>query len=69
MPDQPSQERSVAKVRAGLAVLGLVVVVALGMMATIGSPAGKAVMFAIAATVLVRAYLLYRSLRREQAAL
>jgi hypothetical protein len=36
------------------------------MIAVIESPAGKALMFAIAATVLVRAFLLFRSLRREQ---
>ena len=68
MPDPTPQQPSVAKVRIGLAVLGLVLVVALVMVAVIESPAGKALMFAIAATVLVRAFLLYRSLRREQEA-
>jgi hypothetical protein len=67
MPDPTPQEPNVAKVRIGLAVLGLVLVVALVMIAVIDSPVGKAVMFAIAATVVVRAFLLYRSLRREQA--
>jgi uncharacterized membrane protein len=53
------------KVRLGLAIIGLVLVVALVMMAVVESPAGKAVMFAIALTALVRAYLLARSLRSE----
>jgi len=51
-----------------LALITVVVVVALVMIAVIDSPAGKAVMFAIAVTAVVRAYLLYRSLRQEQRA-
>jgi hypothetical protein len=53
------------KVRLGLAIIGLVLVVALVMVAVVEAPAGKAVMFAIALTALVRAYLLARSLRAE----
>jgi Flp pilus assembly protein TadB len=63
-----AEETSVTKVRVGLALITVVVVVALVMIAVIDSPAGKAVMFAIAVTAVVRAYLLFRSLRREQQA-
>jgi hypothetical protein len=38
------------------------------MAVVVEAPVGKAVMFAIALTALVRAYLLYRSLRQEQQA-
>lgn len=53
------------KVRLGLAIIGLVLVVALVMVVVVEAPAGKALMFAIALTALVRAYLLARSLRTE----
>ncbi len=66
MPDETPQERSVAKVRIGLALIGVVILVALVMVAVVEAPAGKALMFAIALTAMVRAYLLYRDLRREQ---
>jgi hypothetical protein len=66
MADATPTEINPTKVRIGLAVLAIVLIVALGMIAVIDSPAGKALMFAIAATVLVRAFLLFRSLRREQ---
>ena len=68
MSDETPPQRSVAKVRIGLALIGVVILVALVMIAVIEAPAGKAVMFAIALTAFVRAYLLYRDLRREQAA-
>jgi len=68
MPDETPQERSVAKVRIGLALIGVVILVGLVMIAVVEAPAGKALMFAIVVTALVRAYLLYRSLRREQRA-
>ena len=68
MPDETPQERSVVKVRIGLALIGVVILVALAMVAVVEAPAGKALMFAIALTAMVRAYLLYRDLRREQAA-
>ncbi|HET6948961.1 MAG TPA: hypothetical protein VFI47_01195 [Acidimicrobiales bacterium] len=61
-----AEETNVAKVRIGLGLICVVVVAAIAMMIVIESPAGKAVMFAIAVTALVRFYLLYRSLRREQ---
>jgi hypothetical protein len=53
------------KVRLGLAIIGLVLVVSLVMVAVVEAPAGKALMFAIALTALVRAYLLARSLRTQ----
>ena len=59
---------SPAKVRIGLAIIGIVLAVALLMIAVIDSAVGKAVMFAIAVTALVRAFLLYRALRQEQPA-
>lgn len=59
--DSPQVDRR--RVRLGLAIIGLVLVVALVMVAVVESPAGKAVMFAIALTALVRAFLLARSLR------
>jgi hypothetical protein len=68
MPDEAPQERNVTKVRIGLALIGVVILVGLVMLAVVESPAGKAVMFAIVVTAMVRAYLLYRSLRREQQA-
>ena len=58
---------NVTKVRLGLALVVVVVVAALATMLAIDSPAGKAVMFAIVLTVLVRAYMLFRSLKQEGA--
>jgi hypothetical protein len=63
-----AEETNVTKVRIGLGLITVVVVVALAVMAVIDSPVAKAVMFAIALTALVRAFLLFRSLRRDQAA-
>jgi hypothetical protein len=68
MPDETPSERSVAKVRIGLALIGVVILVALVMAVVVEAPAGKAIMFAIAVTAVVRAYLLYRYLRSEQQA-
>jgi hypothetical protein len=53
------------KVRLGLALICVAVLVAVGLAFVIEAPAGKAVMLAIAATGIIRAYLLYRSIRRE----
>lgn len=61
-PDAPVDPR---KVRYGLAVVGVVLVVALVLLVLIDSALGKAVMFAIAAFAVVRAYLLSRWLRNE----
>jgi len=65
MDDGAAPQINRNKVRLGLAIVGLVLVVALVMVAVVESPAGKAVMFAIALTALVRAFLLARSLRSE----
>jgi hypothetical protein len=61
-----ADEVSVTKVRFGLAIIGVVIVVALGLAAVIDAPVGRAIMFAVALTALVRAYMLYLELRREQ---
>jgi hypothetical protein len=56
----------IAKVRIGLAIIGLVMLAALAGIVLVEAPAGKAVMFAIALTAFVRAFLLARSLRKDQ---
>lgn len=53
------------KVRAGLAIICVVVVVAVVGLFTIPSTLGKAVMLAVALSAFVRAALLVRALRRE----
>lgn len=58
-------ERDPRKVRIGLALICAVVVIALAAMAVIEDPFGRALMFAVAATAFVRAYLLFRWLRRS----
>ncbi|MEY2451947.1 MAG: hypothetical protein QOD92_1521 [Acidimicrobiaceae bacterium] len=49
------------KVRIGFAFIAVVVVVAIVSFFAVEAPAGKAVMFAIALTAFVRAFLLVRS--------
>jgi hypothetical protein len=56
------------KVRIGLALITVVILVSLVMVFVIESTAGRAVMFAIAFTALVRAFLLVRWLRGGGAA-
>ena len=51
------------KVRQGLAIITVVVVVAMVLTFVIEAPIGKAVMLAVALTGIVRAYLLSRALR------
>jgi hypothetical protein len=53
------------KVRLGLALISVTVLAAVVLFFAIEAPAGKAVMLAIAVIGVVRAYLLYRSIRRE----
>ncbi len=53
------------KVRAGLIIVGVVVAVSVVLLVVIDEPVGKAVMLAVAATAFVRAFLLTRSLRRQ----
>jgi hypothetical protein len=67
MPDDLPPQIDRRKIRIGLALISLVVVAAAVAMVLVEAPAGKAVMFAIAATAFVRAYLLTRSLRAERA--
>lgn len=57
--------RDPRKVRMGLALICVVVVVAVGAMAVVDDPFGRALMFAVAATAFVRAFLLFRWLRRS----
>jgi hypothetical protein len=65
----PSDEaRDPRKVRIGLAIICLVVVIAVSALVVIDAPAGKAIMFAVAATAFVRAFLLLRWLRSEGSA-
>ena len=51
------------KVRIGLAIIGVVFLVALVAFFVVTAPAGKALMFVIAAMALIRLFLLARSLR------
>jgi len=67
MQDANADRPNPIRVRIGLAVISVVVVVAVAMIFLVEAPAGKAVMFAIAVTAFVRAYLLFRSLRVERA--
>jgi hypothetical protein len=66
MPDPQEPQIDRRKIRIGLALIVLVVIAAVVLMFVVEAPAGKAVMFAIAVTAFVRAFLLSRSLRREQ---
>lgn len=65
MQDSPG-DVDLTKVRIGLAIIGLVMLAALAGVVLVDAPAGKAVMFAIALTAFVRAFLLARSLRNGQ---
>lgn len=59
-----AQETDPRKVRIGLIVIVIVVVVAAVLVAVLDDPVGRAVMLAVAAVGIVRAFLLSRSLRR-----
>lgn len=64
--DDPTDARlDPRKVRFGLALVGIVLVVALVLLLIIDSAFGKAIMVAIVAVAVVRAYLLSRWLRNE----
>jgi hypothetical protein len=65
MDDDSGPALNPRKVRIGLAIVGVVLVVAIVLLLVVESPVGKAVMFAIAAVALVRAYLLSRWLRAQ----
>lgn len=64
--DEPTPEIDRTRIRIGLAVITLVVIASLVLLVVVEAPAGKAVMFAIALTAFVRAYLLSKSLRAER---
>jgi hypothetical protein len=68
MTDPTEAQRDPRKVRLGLAIICVVVVIALGGVVVIDAPAGKALMFAVAATAFVRAFLIFRWLRTERSA-
>jgi hypothetical protein len=51
------------KVRAGLALVSIVVLVAIVLAVTVTAPAGRLLMIVIAAVAIIRAFLLTRSLR------
>lgn len=63
MPDEQMDPR---KVRIGLAMVVVAVVVAVALIAVVDSNLVRAVMAGIALLGIVRAFLLYRSIRREQ---
>ena len=65
MTDSPGPEVDRRKIRLGLAMVSVVVVVAVVLAFTIGSALGRAIMFAIALLGIVRAFLLSRALRVE----
>jgi hypothetical protein len=61
---EPQPEVDPRKVRIGLMVVTAVFAVSAVLVAVIDDPFGRAVMGAVAALAVVRAYLLWRSLRR-----
>ena len=60
----PDPQLDPRKVRIGLIVVSAVVIVAVVLIFVIDDPFGRAVMFAVAALAVIRAFLLTRSLRR-----
>ena len=64
----PEQEMDPRKVRIGLAMVVLTVVVAVALLVVVDSTVVRAAMAGIALLGIVRAFLLYRSIRAEQAA-
>lgn len=54
------------KVRQGLAIISVVVVVAIVLLFVIDDGLGRSIMFAVALSAIVRAYLLTRSLRHDR---
>jgi hypothetical protein len=67
MTDDASAQRDPRKVRLGLAIICVVVVVAVAGVFFVEAALGKAVMFAVAATAFVRAYGLVRWIRAADA--
>lgn len=66
VPD--GQQIDATKVRIGLAMVTIVVLVGLGIMITADAALAKAVGFAVAALGVVRVYRLFSALKRERAA-
>lgn len=64
--DAPDPQLNPRKVRAGLALVVLVMVVSVVLLLNIDDPLGKAVMVAVALIAVVRAFLLTRSLRKKR---
>jgi hypothetical protein len=64
----PEQQMDPRKVRIGLAMVVAVVVIAVALIAVVDSNLVRAVMAGIALLGVVRAFLLYRSIRHERAA-
>jgi hypothetical protein len=66
MTDPSDDQRDIRKVRIGLAMVTVVVVIAIVALVVVESALGKAIMFAVAATAIVRAFLLVRWLKRSE---
>jgi hypothetical protein len=66
MTDPSSDHLDPRRVRLGLAIVVGVVVIALVMAVVVDAPAGRALMIVIAATAIVRAFMLVRWIRRTQ---
>jgi len=62
--DDSEEQLNPTKVRIGLAMISVVMVIAVAMVFVVEAPVGKALMFAIALTAFVRAALLVRNVRR-----
>lgn len=67
MADDAPPEIDRRRIRIGLGLITVVVVVSIILLFAVGSPIGKAVMFAIAVTAFYRALRLSRSLGAERA--
>jgi hypothetical protein len=65
MDDPAPQEMNPAKVRLGLVMVSVVVLVAIILFVLIDDALGRAVMFGVALAGFIRAFLLVRALRRE----
>jgi hypothetical protein len=63
VPEPAEPEVNRRKVRVGLAMVSVVVVAAVVLFVIIDDPIGRAVMFAVALSGFIRAYLMTRSLR------
>jgi hypothetical protein len=63
----PEQQMDPRKVRIGLAMVVVTVVIAIALIAVVDSALVRAIMAGIAVLGIVRAFLLYRSIRSEKA--